>query len=168
MSTSRIILPGTSYEIQTTTSPGRNFRASPRRQIGTSPGCQIETSPGRSNRVFRGRPGDNGGGHPWDVLGTNICQLGIDNENKDILIFCEGPRQVLYDTALIAKAKYSTNFIQPRKRFVLSLCYSNCSLFVNAAKLYQFKAKDSEMKDYALCLDNTSKDLTINNMKKQD
>ena len=33
-------------------------------------------------------------------------------------------------------------------------------------KIYQFKARDSEIKDYALCLGNTSKDFTINNMKR--
>ena len=41
--------------------------------------------------------------------------------------------------------------------------------FVNATKICQLKAKDSEIKDYALCLCNVSKDFTINNMeKKQD
>ena len=39
-------------------------------------------------------------------------------------------------------------------------------LLVNATKIYQFKAKDSEIKDYTLCLCNISKDFTINNMKK--
>ena len=31
----------------------------------------------------------------------------------------------------------------------------------------QFKAKDSEIEGYALCLGNISKDFTINNMKKK-
>ena len=39
-------------------------------------------------------------------------------------------------------------------------------MFVNATKVYQFKSRDSEIKDYALCLGNVSKDFTINNMKK--
>ena len=34
-------------------------------------------------------------------------------------------------------------------------------------RIYQFKAKDSEIKDYALCLGNISKDFAINNMKKK-
>ena len=38
-------------------------------------------------------------------------------------------------------------------------------LFVNATKIYQSKAKNSEIKDYALCLSNISKDFTIENMK---
>ena len=33
-------------------------------------------------------------------------------------------------------------------------------------KIYQFKAKNSEKKDYALCLVNISKGFTINNLKK--
>ena len=38
-------------------------------------------------------------------------------------------------------------------------------LLVNATKVYQFKAKNCEIKDYALCLVNVSKDFTINNTK---
>ena len=38
--------------------------------------------------------------------------------------------------------------------------------FVNATKIYQFKAKDSEIKIYSLCLGNISKDFTVINMKK--
>ena len=30
----------------------------------------------------------------------------------------------------------------------------------------QFKAKDSEIKDYTLCISNISKNFTVNNMKK--
>ena len=44
---------------------------------------------------------------------------------------------------------------------------SNSFLFVIAAKKYQFKAKDSEIKPYILCLGNISKDFTIDNMKKK-
>ena len=46
LGTSRINLPGTSLE----------------RQIRTSPGRQIGTSLGWSNRIFRGHPGEVGGG----------------------------------------------------------------------------------------------------------
>ena len=77
---------------------------------------------------------------------------------------------ILHDTTLTAEAKYPNNFTQSGKRFVLSLHYngSNNFLFVNATKIYQFKAKDSEIKNYTLCLGNISKDFAINNMKKQD
>ena len=36
----------------------------------------------------------------------------------------------------------------------------------NATKIYQFKAKVSEIKDYTLFLGNVSKSFTNNNMKK--
>ena len=85
--------------------------------------------------------------------------MHIDNEGKDILILGEGPTQGLDDTTLTTKAIYPFNFTQPNKRFVLILPY-------NATKIYQFRAKNSEIKDYALCLGNISKDFTTDNMKK--
>ena len=93
----------------------------------------------------------------------------IDNKRKEILILGEGPTQELDDTTLTGEAKYPINFTQSGERFILSLHYneSNSFLFVNATKVYQFKAKNSEIKDYALCLGNVSKDFTINNMKKK-
>ena len=77
------------------------------------------------------------------------------NKCKDILIFGEGATQGLNDTTLTTEAKYPINFTQSGKRFVLSLHYNgrNSFLFVNATKVFQFKAKNSEIKDYALCLD---------------
>ena len=92
----------------------------------------------------------------------------IDNKNKGILIVGEGPTQGFDVTTLTAEAKYPINFTQLRKRFVLNSHYngSNSFLFVNATKIYQFKAKDFEIKDYTLCLGSISKDFTINNMKK--
>ena len=73
-----------------------------------------------------------------------------------------------YDTRLTAKAKYPTNFTQPRKTFALRLHYngSNSFLLVNAKKIYQFKAKDPEIKNYTPCLGNISKYFTMNNMEK--
>ena len=44
---------------------------------------------------------------------------------------------------------------------------SNSFLFVNATKIYQSKARDSEIKSYPLCLGNILKDFTANNMKKK-
>ena len=94
----------------------------------------------------------------------------VDNKGKDILgILGEGPTQGLDDTTLVAEPKYPINFTQSGKRFVLSLHYNgnNSFLFVNATKIYQPKAKHSEVKDYTLRLGNISKDFTINNMKKK-
>ena len=96
------------------------------------------------------------------ILGADLnSSVHIDNKGKDILILGEGPTQGLDDTTLTADAKYPINFTQSGKRFVLSLHYngSNSFLFFNAIKVYHFRAKDSEIKDY-------TKDFTINNMTK--
>ena len=42
----------------------------------------------------------------------------------------------------------------------------NSFLFVNAVKMYQFKAKTSEVKPYSLCQDNISEDFANDNMQK--
>ena len=82
--------------------------------------------------------------------GKNVIIFGADmsssehadNKEKDILNLGEEQTQRFDDTTLF--------------------------LFVNATKVYQFKTKNLEIKDYALCLGNISKDFTINNLKKQD
>ena len=92
----------------------------------------------------------------------------VDNKGEDILILGEGPTEELDDTTLTVEAKYPINFTQPNKRFLLSLHYKgiNSFLFVNTTKVHQFKAKNSEIKDYSLNLGNASKDFTTNNMKR--
>ena len=84
------------------------------------------------------------------VYGADMSSpVHIDNKSKNALILGEGATQGLDDTTLTAEAKYPINFTQPGKRFVLSIHYngSNSYLFVNATKIYQFKAKDSKVKD---------------------
>ena len=91
----------------------------------------------------------------------------IDTKNKDILILGEGPTQGLDDTTLMGEAKYPIDFTQSNIRFVLSLLHYNGSgnfLFVDATKIYQFRARDSEIKPYPLCFGNISKGFTIDNM----
>ena len=43
---------------------------------------------------------------------------------------------------------------------------SNSYLFVNGTEIIKFKAKDSEIETTQLCLENISKDLSVDNMKK--
>ena len=94
--------------------------------------------------------------------------MHIDNKGKDILICGEWPTQGIDDTRLTEEAKYSVNFMQSSRRFVLSLHYNggDSFLFDNSTKIYWFKAKDLEIKTHPLCLGNISKDFTINNLKK--
>ena len=93
-----------------------------------------------------------------------------NNKNKDILILGDGPTQKLDDTTLTTEAKYPINFAQLRKRFVLILQHngSNSFLFGNARKIYEFKANNSEIKNFTLCLGNIFKNVTVNNMKRTE
>ena len=58
---------------------------------------------------------------------------------------------------------YLTNFTIANKKFCLSLHYNGDSsyLFVNDKEIINFKAKDSDIIPYPLCLGNISKDFTI-------
>ena len=98
---------------------------------------------------------------PDGSMGENVIYFGADMSSsvhihikgKDILVLREGQIQGLDNTTLTAKAKYPISFTQPRKRFVLCLHYNgnNSFLFVNATKIYQFKVKELEKKNYAMC-----------------
>ena len=91
----------------------------------------------------------------------------IANRKKDILILCKGPTQGLEHT-LSAERLYSINFTKDNTKFCSSWHYNraNCYLFVNSTEIIKFKAKDSEINPYELCLGNISKDRSIDNMKK--
>ena len=58
--------------------------------------------------------------------------------------------------------------LENNKNFCLSLHYivANSYLFVNGTEIYQLKAKDSEIVASPLCLGYTSKDFSVDNMKK--
>ena len=57
---------------------------------------------------------------------------------------------------LTAQTQYSISFSRSNREFCLSVPYkyngSNSFLFVNTTNIYHFKAKDSEIKSYPLCL----------------
>ena len=101
------------------------------------------------------------------IFGADMSSsVHINNEGKDILILGKGPTKELNHN-LAAEIQYSINFTRPGIKFCFSLYFNdgNSFLFVNATKIYQFKAKDSEIKKCPLCLGNISKDFTANNMK---
>ena len=70
---------------------------------------------------------------------------------------------------MTAEVQYLINFSRSNRKNCLHLHYngSNSFLFVNAKKIYQFKAKDSEIKNYPLRLGNISGDFSANKMKKK-
>ena len=87
------------------------------------------------------------------IFGVDLSSsVHIDNKGKDILILGIGPTQGLDDTTLTAEAQYSINFSISNRKFYLIMHYNGRSsfLFLNATKIYQFKAKDSEIKKISI------------------
>ena len=113
---------------------------------------------------------------PDGSMGKNVIIFGvdmsssvrIDDKKNDTSILGKGSTQRLDNTTLTAETEYSINFSRSQRKFCLGLHYnrSKSFLFVNATKIYQFQAKDSEMKKYPLCLGNISKDFRTNNIKR--
>ena len=87
-------------------------------------------------------------------MGKNVIIFGADmsssvhifNQGKYILIHGEGPKQGQEDTTLAAEAKYSINFTQSNRKFILSLHYneSDSFLFVNATKNISSKQRNQK------------------------
>ena len=100
--------------------------------------------------------------HPTGSFGNNARIFGVDTSSsvqidnkKDILIPGKGPTQGLGEHSLTAEKMYSINFSATKRRFCLSLHYNgaNSYLFVNGVEIIKFKAKDSEIIPYVLCLE---------------
>ena len=91
----------------------------------------------------------------------------INNKKKDILVLGKGPTQGL-EHPLTAEKIYSINLTVTNKKICLTLHYNgaNSYLFVNGTEIYKFKAKDSQIAATPLCLGNSSKDWSADNMKK--
>ena len=73
--------------------------------------------------------------------------------------------QRLDNTTITTEAKYYFNFTKSKNVLSLHCNRSNSFLYVNGLKTYRFKAKDSEIKPYSLCLCNTPEDFTVDSMK---
>ena len=91
-----------------------------------------------------------------------------DNKGKDILILGSIPTQGLGEHSLTTEKMYSINFSAIGRKFCLSLHYNgaNSYLFVNCIEMIKFKTKDSELDSNILCFENSSKDFSVNEMKK--
>ena len=91
----------------------------------------------------------------------------MDNKGKDILVLGKGPTQGFEHTLTVGKI-YFINFTVVKEKFCLSLYYNgaNSYLFVNGTEICKFKPKDPEIVATPLCLENISKDWSVDNMKK--
>ena len=93
-----------------------------------------------------------------------------NNKTRSILVLGKDFIQGVDGTTIYAEKMYSINFTGNNKQFCFSLHYkgANKYLFVNDAEIHKFKAKDSEIVPYPLCLGNVSKDFSVDNMKKTE
>ena len=91
-----------------------------------------------------------------------------NNKTRSILVLGKDFIQGIDGTTIYAEKMYSTtNFTVDNKNFCLSLHYNgdDSYLFVNSKEIVKFKAKDSEIVPYPLCLGNISKDFDLVYMK---
>ena len=91
--------------------------------------------------------------------------IHTNNKTRNILVLGEGFTQGIDNTTIYAEKMYSTNFTVAHKKFCLSLHYNgdDSYLFVNSKEIINFKAKDSEIVSYTLCLGGLSRDFSTSN-----
>ena len=103
--------------------------------------------------------------------GKNVIIFGADmsssvhanNKVNNVLVSGKSFLQRIKGTTIYAEKMYSTNFTADNKIFCFSLhCNSdNSCLLVNGKEIHKFKAKDSEIVPYQLCLRGLSKDFYV-------
>ena len=91
-----------------------------------------------------------------------------NNKARSILVLVKDFIQGIDGTIIYAEKMYSTNFTVANKTFCLSLHYNgdNSYLFFDSEEIINFKAKDSEVVPYPLCLGGLSKDFSLANTHK--
>ena len=103
------------------------------------------------------------------ILGVDMSSsVHANNKTKNILVLGKAFIQGINVTTIYEETMYSINFTENKKKFCLSQHYNgeNCYLFVNGTEIHKFKARDSEIIPYPLCLGNISKGFSVDNMKK--
>ena len=100
--------------------------------------------------------------HPSGGAGRNVITFGVDMMPS---IKIDNRKK---EHTFKAGKIYSINFTENNKKSCLSLYYdgANSYLFVNGTEIHKFKARDSEIVANPLCLGNTSKDWSVDNMRK--
>ena len=92
-----------------------------------------------------------------------------NNKTRSILVLGKDFIQGTDNTTIYTEKMYSTNFTSANKNFFfLSLHYNgdNSYLFVNGKEIVKFKAKDSEIAPYPLCLGGLLKGFSPRNAAK--
>ena len=110
-----------------------------------------------------------------EEMAKNVIIFGADlsssvhanNKVSNALVLGKSFIQRINGTTIYAEKMCSTNFTVGDKKFCLSLHYNgdNSYLFVNDKEIHQFKAKDSEIVLYPLCIGGLSKDFEVGYMR---
>ena len=86
------------------------------------------------------------------ILGVdNSSSIHADNRKKYILVLGKGLTDGLDDATVTTKTKYSINIIKKKICLNVHSNGSNSFLYADGVKIYQFKAKDSKIKEYIHC-----------------
>ena len=93
--------------------------------------------------------------------------MHANNKVDNVLVLDKAFIQGINGTTIYAEKMYSTDFTVDNKEFYSSLHYNgdNSYLFVNSKEIHKFKAKDSEIVPYPLCLGGLSKDFELGYMR---
>ena len=103
------------------------------------------------------------------IFGANMgSSMHANNKVNNILVLGKDFMQGINGTTIYAEKMYSINFTKSKIRFCLSLHYNgdNSYIFVNGTEICKFTVKDFETVATPLCLENISKDFSVDNMKK--
>ena len=90
------------------------------------------------------------------IFGADLSSfIHANNRANNTLVL---GKDFIQGTTIYTEKMCSTNFTAYRKKVCLSLHYNsdNSYLFVNGRQIVKFKAKDSELVPYPLCLGNVS------------
>ena len=110
------------------------------------------------------------------TLGRNVIIFGVDmsfsvhaaNRANSIYVIGDGLIQGINDTTIYAEKNYWTNFMDPGKKYIISLHYNvdDSYLFVNGRQELKFKAKTDQLVKEKLCIGNLSDQWTASESEK--
>ena len=110
------------------------------------------------------------------TLARNVIIFGVDtsfskhvnNKANNIYVMGKDYVQKVNDTTIYAEKMYYRNFIDPGKKFVLSLHFNgnDSYLFVNGRQELKFKTKTDQLIKEKLCLGNLSDQWTTSESEK--
>ena len=106
------------------------------------------------------------------MFGADSSQSMHNSNNlaENVFILGKGLIQKINKQTVYSDHTFLTNFTKTDKTFCLSLHYdgSISRLFVNAKRQVVFKAKDSDITPYKMCLGNISADFIATNAQKTE